>query len=156
MTALSAGILLYRGTVGAGAEVWLGHMGGPFWSKKEERAWSIPKGEITAGEDRLAGALREFAEEMGVPAPDLDYLPLGMFTYSSGKRVTVFAGEAPAFGPGEIRSNTFELEWPPRSGQLRQFPEMDRARWVPLPEARELLVAGQVPVIDALEALLAS
>lgn len=150
----SAGLLLHRDGPD-GLEVWIAHMGGPFWAKKDERAWSIPKGELEPGEtDDLAVARREFAEEMGVPAPDADYAALGEFRYSSGKVVTVFAAAAPGFEPDQIRSNTFELEWPPRSGRVQAFPEVDRAAWVPLPRARELLVAGQVPALDALVRLL--
>ncbi|MGN6324681.1 NUDIX domain-containing protein [Pseudolysinimonas sp.] len=151
----SAGLLLHRDGAD-GLEVWIAHMGGPFWARKEERAWSIPKGELDEGEtDDLTVARREFAEEMGAPAPDLPYAALGEFRYSSGKTVAVFAAAAPHFAPAEIRSNEFELEWPPRSGRRRSFPEVDRAAWVPLPRARELLVAGQVPALDALERLLA-
>jgi predicted NUDIX family NTP pyrophosphohydrolase len=151
----SAGLLLHRDGPD-GLEVWIAHMGGPFWAKKDERAWSIPKGELDEGEtDDLAVARREFAEEMGVPAPAADYALLGDFRYSSGKVVAVFAAAAPDFAPAEIRSNTFELEWPPRSGRVQAFPEVDRAAWVPLPRARELLVAGQVPALDALEERLA-
>jgi predicted NUDIX family NTP pyrophosphohydrolase len=150
----SAGLLLHREGA-AGLEVWIAHMGGPFWARKEERAWSIPKGELEDGEtDDLAVAHREFAEEMGVPAPEAAYVALGGFRYSSGKVVAVFAAPAPDFAPAEIRSNTFETEWPPRSGRMQAFPEVDRAAWVPLPRARELLVAGQVPALDALERLL--
>ena len=147
----SAGILLHREGP-EGPEVWIAHMGGPFWARKDERAWSIPKGELEPGEtDDLAAARREFAEEMGMPAPEAVYVALGEFRYASGKVVAVFAAEAPDFAPAEIRSNTFELEWPPRSGRTRSFPEVDRAAWAPLPRARELLVAGQVAALDALE-----
>jgi predicted NUDIX family NTP pyrophosphohydrolase len=146
----SAGILLHRRRP-EGIEVWIGHMGGPFWARKEEHAWSIPKGEIEDGEaDDLAVARREFAEEIGAPAPDADYVALGDFRYASGKVVVVFAAEAPDFAP-EVRSNMFELEWPPRSGRIQAFPEIDRAEWVPVARARALLVASQAPVLDALE-----
>ena len=121
MVAHSAGILLYRITA-SGLEVWLGHMGGPFWARKQEHAWSIPKGEATPGEGDLEVARREFAEELGVPAPELHYDELGTYRYSSGKTVTIFAAEAPEFELAEQRSNTFELEWPPRSGRMQQFP----------------------------------
>jgi predicted NUDIX family NTP pyrophosphohydrolase len=144
--------MLHRMTA-SGLEVWLGHMGGPFWARKQERAWSIPKGEATRGETvepDLDVALREFAEELGVPAPPLPYVELGTFRYSSGKTVTVFTAEAPDFELTEVHSNTFELEWPPRSGRMLQIPELDTARWVPVAEARSLLVAGQVPAVDAL------
>ena len=149
MAAHSAGILLHRMTA-SGLEVWLGHMGGPFWARKQERAWSIPKGEAEAGERDLEVARREFAEEIGSPAPDIDYLELGTFRYSSGKTVTVFAGEAPDFDPAEVVSNTFELEWPPRSGVTHHFPELDAACWATARDARSLLVAGQLPALDAL------
>ena len=152
MATHSAGILLHRMTA-SGPEVFLGHMGGPFWARKQERAWSIPKGEAEPGESDLAVARREFGEELGVPAPDLDYLELTTTRYSSGKTVTVFTAEAPGFELVELRSNTFELEWPPRSGRIQLVPELDEARWVPLPEARSLLVAGQVTALDALLAL---
>lgn len=147
--AASAGILLYR-RAADGLEVFIAHMGGPFWSRKDERAWSIPKGELDAGEDAISAARREFAEEIGVPAPDGEYRPLGVFRYASGKTVEVFAAEAPGFDPGDITGGTFELEWPPRSGQTQTFPEIDRAEWTPLETARARLVAGQVPALDAL------
>ena len=127
----------------SGLEVWIGHMGGPFWARKQERAWSIPKGEAQPGESDLDVARREFAEEIGSPAPDVDYLELGTFRYSSGKTLTVFAGEARGFDPAQVVSNEFEIEWPPRSGRMASFPELDEARWVPVVEARELLVVGQ-------------
>jgi predicted NUDIX family NTP pyrophosphohydrolase len=149
MAAHSAGILLHRRTA-SGLEVWLGHMGGPFWSRKQERAWSIPKGEAEAGEGDLEVALREFAEEIGSPAPAIPYVELGTFRYSSGKTVTVFAGDAPDFEPADVVSNTFELEWPLRSGRMQRFPELDAARWLPAHRARSLLVAGQLPALDAL------
>lgn len=147
----SAGILLHRMTA-SGLEVFLGHMGGPFWARKQEHAWSIPKGEALAAEADLDVALREFAEELGVPAPELPYLELGTFRYTSGKTVAVFTAEAADFEVAELHSNTFELEWPPRSGRMQAFPEFDTARWVPALEARSLLVAGQVPAMDALVA----
>lgn len=153
MAAHSAGILLHRNGE-SGLEVWLGHMGGPFWARKREHAWSIPKGESEAGEGDLEVARREFAEEIGSPAPEVEYVELGVFRYSSGKTVTVFAGKAPAFDPVEVVSNTFEVEWPPRSGRMQRFPEFDEARWLPVREARPLLVAGQQPALDALMTLL--
>jgi predicted NUDIX family NTP pyrophosphohydrolase len=149
VVAHSAGILLHRMTA-SGLEVWLGHMGGPFWARKQERAWSIPKGEADPGESDLAVARREFAEEVGVPAPELGYQELGTFRYSSGKTVTVFVAEAPEFEVAEIVSNEFELEWPPRSGRMQRFPELDMARWVPVTQARTLLVSGQLAALDAL------
>jgi predicted NUDIX family NTP pyrophosphohydrolase len=149
VAAHSAGILLHRMTA-SGLEVWLGHMGGPFWARKQEHAWSIPKGEAEAAESDFEVARREFAEEIGSPAPDIDYVELGTFRYSSGKTVTVFVGEAPDFDPAEVVSNTFELEWPPRSGVTHHFPELDAARWATARDARSLLVTGQLPALDAL------
>jgi predicted NUDIX family NTP pyrophosphohydrolase len=146
----SAGILLHRPVANGGHEVFIAHMGGPFWARKDERAWTIPKGEIDGDADLLRVALREFAEEIGVTAPDLRYRELGTFRYSSGKALTVFAAAAPGFEVDEVQSNTFELEWPPRSGRMRSFPEVDRALWVGMDQARRLLVAGQVPALDAL------
>jgi predicted NUDIX family NTP pyrophosphohydrolase len=155
VAAHSAGILLHRMTA-SGLEIWLGHMGGPFWARKQVHAWSIPKGEAEPGEDDLAVARREFGEELGVPAPELPYLDLGIFRYSSGKTVTVFTAEAPEFELAELHSNEFELEWPPRSGRMQRFPEFDSARWVSMREARSLLVAGQLLAVDVLLARLDS
>ena len=147
----SAGILLYRGA-SAGPEqleVWIGHMGGPFWARKDEHAWSIPKGECLPGEEPLTAALREFAEEMGTPAPAADYALLGRFRQSAKKTITVFTAEAD-FGPGRIASNTFALEWPPGSGRVREYPEIDDAGWFPELVARTKLVKGQQQVLDGL------
>lgn len=129
-------------------------MGGPFWARKDEHAWSIPKGEYEPDEDPLTAAKREFAEEIGTPAPDVAYASLGDVRYSSGKIVTVFAAEAPGFDPSAVVSNTFDLEWPPRSGRIQQFPEIDDAHWVTLDEARTKLVKAQVPALDRLLATL--
>jgi predicted NUDIX family NTP pyrophosphohydrolase len=158
--ARSCGILLYRvdrsGVVLPGSapavSVWIAHMGGPFWAKKDAAAWSLPKGEPLDGEDDLTAALREFAEEIGSPAPDVPYVGIGEFRQSSGKIVVVFAAETD-FTVDEVVSNTFETEWPPRSGKRQSFPEIDRAEWVPLDTARTKLVKGQQPVLDALVAL---
>lgn len=149
----SAGLLLHRERDGV-REVWIAHMGGPFWRGKQTAAWSIPKGEFDdPDEDALTLARREFAEEMGTAAPDTEYTLLGEFRQRSGKVVVVFAGEA-EFEPDAIRSNTFSMEWPPRSGRMIEVPEVDDARWVPLDAARELLVTGQVGALDALLTLL--
>lgn len=148
----SAGILLYRRA--PGLEVWIAHMGGPFWAKKDAGAWSIPKGLYEVGEDALAAALREFAEEMGAPAPAVDYEALGEFRYSSGKLLAVFAAEAD-FAVDVLASNTFPLEWPPRSGRMQEFPEVVDARWFTVDIARQKLVKGQLPILDALEKLMA-
>ncbi|GAA1444114.1 NUDIX domain-containing protein [Leifsonia poae] len=146
----SAGILLYRRS--PALEVWIAHMGGPFWSGKDEAAWSIPKGIVeTADVDgELAAAIREFTEEVGTAPPDVAYEPFGEFRQSSGKVVVVFAAETD-FAPGTIVSNTFPLEWPPRSGTMQEFPEIDDARWVDIDEARVKLVKGQRAILDALE-----
>ena len=124
-------------------------MGGPFWARKDTHAWSIPKGEYLDGEEPLAAALREFGEEMGSPAPDAEYSLLGTFRQSSKKSITVFAAEA-GFSPDRIDSNTFPLEWPPGSGKVREYPEIDDAGWFPESVARTKLVKGQAQVLDAL------
>lgn len=149
MKVVSAGILLYRRGAEARLEVWIAHMGGPFWAGKEVHAWSLPKGEYSAGEDPWLAARREFAEEMGTPAPPADYIRLGAFRQPSGKVITVFAAESD-FRPEEIRSNTFPLEWPKGSGKVQDFPEIDRAAWSTEAEARTRLVRGQLPILDAL------
>jgi predicted NUDIX family NTP pyrophosphohydrolase len=130
-------------------------MGGPFWARKDDGAWSIPKGivETTDVEGELVAAIREFTEEVGTPPPAVGYEPLGEFRQSSGKVVVVFAAESD-FSPGQIVSNTFPLEWPPRSGRMQDFPEIDDARWFGVDAARDKLVKGQRPILDALEALL--
>src|ERR1700712_4506014 len=115
MPVTSAGLLLYRFTDSI-LEVWIAHLGGPFWARKDAGAWSIPKGEYLGEEDPLAAARREFAEEIGAPAPDVPYVKLGEFRLSSGKVNTIFVGESD-FDVESIASNTFELEWPPRSGR---------------------------------------
>jgi predicted NUDIX family NTP pyrophosphohydrolase len=145
----SAGILLWRDRPD-GLEVWIAHMGGPFWATKQERAWSIPKGLIDEAEHPLDAARREFAEEIGVPAPSREYRELGRYRYASGKELTVFAAEGTGFEPAEVHSETFEIEWPPRSGRRQSFPEIDRAEWIGIDRARELLVAAQVPMLDDL------
>jgi predicted NUDIX family NTP pyrophosphohydrolase len=149
MTVRSAGILLYRRKSAHDLEVWIAHMGGPFWARKDARAWSIPKGEYADDEDPRVAALREFAEEMGSPAPAADYTDLGTFRQPSGKLITVFAAESD-FQPEQIVSNTFALEWPKGSGTVRHYPEIDDARWISEPEARIKLVKGQLPILDAL------
>ena len=153
MVQKSAGILLYKRT-DAGVEVWIAHMGGPFWARKDAGAWSIPKGLYGDDEHPLAAAVREFEEEIGLPAPEVDYELLGEFRQSSGKVVTTFIGESDLVVE-TIVSNSFALEWPPRSGRMQEFPEIDDARWFRLAEAREKLVKGQLPMLDALERRLA-
>jgi predicted NUDIX family NTP pyrophosphohydrolase len=145
---LSAGLLLWRRRNG-GLEVLIAHMGGPFWARKDAAAWSIPKGEFGQDEDALAAARREFAEEIGVPAPECDYVLLGEFRQSSGKVVTAFTAQSD-FEVAEVRSNTFPVEWPPKSGRIQQFPEIDRAEWMPVADANWRLVKGQVAMLEAL------
>ena len=145
----SAGILLYRGR-GDDLRVLLVHPGGPYWKNKDDGAWSIPKGLLEAGEDPLAAARREFAEETGCRAPDGDALDLGQVRLRSGKRVTGFALEGD-FDPNALRSNTVELAWPPRSGRTATFPEVDRAEWFHLVVARKKLNDAQVPFIERLQ-----
>lgn len=148
----SAGLLLFRERDGR-LEVLIAHMGGPYWSGKDERAWSIPKGAVEAGEDALAAARREFAEELGSAPPDGPLVALGEIRQASGKRVVAWAvrGDLDA---GAISSIEFEVEWPPRSGRLRRYPEVDRAAWVDVETARRKLVKGQVPLLDRLVAAL--
>jgi predicted NUDIX family NTP pyrophosphohydrolase len=150
---LSAGVLLYRFGRARELNVWLGHMGGPFWSAPNKRAWTIPKGEYEPGDDELAAALREFEEEIGSPPPAAGYAELGVFTIASGKRITVFSAEHD-FHTDQVVSNTFDLEWPKGSGRVQSFPEIDDARWFTLPEARTGILTGQLPILDALEAQL--
>lgn len=144
----SAGILPYRHT-DESVEVWLAHPGGPFWAKKDERAWGVVKGEYGDDEEPLAAARREFAEETGIPAPDGDYVDLGAFRQSSAKTVTVFAVEHD-LGDLAVRSNTVEIEIPRGSGSFVEFPEIDEARWFDLLTAADKIHAGQLPVLASL------
>jgi predicted NUDIX family NTP pyrophosphohydrolase len=151
----SAGVLLHRVSSDGGVEVLLGHMGGPFWARKDDGGWSIPKGEHDPGEEPLDVARREFVEELGSPVPAQEFLDLGELRVTSGKLLTVFAA-AGDLDAAACTSNTFDLEWPPRSGRVQQFPEIDRAGWFPVAEARAKLVKGQVPFLDRLLARLAT
>jgi predicted NUDIX family NTP pyrophosphohydrolase len=144
---VSAGILLFRRR-DLGLEVLLGHPGGPFWSKRDAGAWSIPKGELSPEEDPLAGAIREFEEETGY-RPSGEFIQLPAITQAGGKLVLAWAVQGD-LDPSTVQSNTFSLEWPPRSGKLLQFPELDRAEWFSLDEARIRLLAGQRLLLDAL------
>jgi predicted NUDIX family NTP pyrophosphohydrolase len=146
----SAGIVLYRRT--SGLEVLVGHMGGPFWARKDAGAWSIPKGEYEPDEDPLAAARREFAEELGSPPPEGHYLPLGEVR-QSGKTVVAWAVEGD-LDVTTVVSNTFEIEWPLRSGRREQFAEIDRAAWFDLDTAATQLVKSQLPFLERLSALL--
>lgn len=151
MATRSAGILMFRRREGE-IEVLLVHPGGPFWARRDEGAWSIPKGELVSGEDPLAAARREFEEETGL-AVDGDLTPLGPVKQAGGKEVFAWALEGDC-DPATIGSNTFSMEWPPRSGRRREFPEIDRAAWFTLEEARKRVLGGQVGLIDQLEVCL--
>jgi predicted NUDIX family NTP pyrophosphohydrolase len=148
----SAGILLHRTRDGR-REVLLVHPGGPFWARRDAGAWSIPKGEYGPDEDPVACALREFEEELGaLPPAAEDLVELGTITQRGAKRVTAWAAPGD-LDPDSIRSNTFTMEWPPRSGQTREFPEIDRAAWFGLEEAREKINPAQADLLDRLSAL---
>ena len=147
MAQRSAGLLLYRVAAG-GIEMLLVHPGGPFWARKDEGAWSIPKGLVEDGEDEAAAARREFAEEVGSTPPG-ELVALGEFRQPGGKVVVAFALEG-AFDAEQLHSNSFELEWPPRSGRTQSFPEVDRAGWFHPEAARIKLLPGQRPIVDAL------
>lgn len=152
MPKLSAGLLLFRETDGA-LEVLIGHPGGPFWARKDEGAWSIPKGEYIEGEDPWAAAQREFTEEIGTPPPAGRRIDLAPVRQPGGKVVTAFAVRGDLDADGVV-SNTFTLEWPRGSGKFREFPEIDRAGWFDLAAARVKLLKGQRPLLDQLEAAL--
>jgi len=147
----SAGLLMFRRRAGA-PEVLLVHPGGPFWAKKDQGAWSIPKGEYQPGEDPLLAARREFAEETGI-APEGEVVALTPLRQSGGKIVRAFAIEGDC-DPQAIRSNTFVMEWPPRSGRRQEFPEVDRAGWFTLEVAKEKLLAAQAALLEELEQVL--
>ncbi|MEU0809690.1 NUDIX domain-containing protein [Streptomyces sp. NPDC005970] len=156
----SAGILLFRGAdpartppdpaAGAAVQVLLGHMGGPFWARKDERAWSVPKGEYEPDEEPEAAARREFQEELGLPPPSGELLPLGSVRQTGGKVVTVWA-LAGDLDPRCVTPGTFEMEWPRGSGRLQAFPEIDRVDWLDLAQARTKIVAKQEIFLDRLE-----
>jgi predicted NUDIX family NTP pyrophosphohydrolase len=147
-TKRSAGVLAYRER-GSGLEVLLVHPGGPFWRNKDDGAWSIPKGEIGENEDPEVAARREFAEELGPAASIGPLRPLGEIRQKAGKRVIAFTGEGD-FDPTALSSNTFEIEWPPHSGRMQSFPEVDRAEWFGTEPARVRVLSGQVDLIDRL------
>ncbi len=151
MAKISAGLLLYRQRPG-GPEVFLVHPGGPFWAKKDAGAWSIPKGEAAPGEALLAAAQREFQEETGLSITG-DFRALDPVRQPSGKLVHAWAVEQD-YDAAAIRSNTFEMEWPPRSGRKQAFPEVDRAAWLDLASARVKITKGQLPLLNQLERLL--
>jgi predicted NUDIX family NTP pyrophosphohydrolase len=148
MPATSAGILLYRRRPG-GLEVLLVHPGGPFWARRDAGAWSVPKGEYEPGEDPLAAARREFAEELGTATPEGPVEELGGVRQKGGKRVRAWGVEGD-LDAETIVSNTFELEWPPRSGRVIEVPEVDRAGWFSLEQAREKINPAQAELLDRL------
>ncbi|MBV9697571.1 MAG: NUDIX domain-containing protein [Gammaproteobacteria bacterium] len=147
MTRTSAGLLLHRG-LGSDREVFLVHPGGPYWAKKDEGAWSVPKGLVEAGEDELAAAWREFQEETGMDVSGFGApRDLGSFMQPSGKRVRVWAVEGDC-DPSQLRSNLCAIEWPPRSGRMAQFPEVDRGAWFDAQQARRKILKGQRPILE--------
>ncbi|WP_432136940.1 MULTISPECIES: NUDIX domain-containing protein [unclassified Streptomyces] len=144
----SAGLLLFR-HAGGGLEVLLGHMGGPFFARKDAGAWTVPKGEYEAGEPAWDAARREFREELGVAPPDGEAIGLGEVRQRGGKVVTAWAVEAD-LDPASVVPGTFTMEWPPRSGRVAEFPELDRVAWHGLDRARELIVTAQRAFLDRL------
>jgi predicted NUDIX family NTP pyrophosphohydrolase len=144
----SAGILLFRRR--PELQVLLAHMGGPFWQRKDAGAWTVPKGEPAGTEEPEETARREFEEELGLPVPSGPLVDLGEIRQSGGKVVRAWALEGD-LDPAQVRPGTFELEWPPRSGRMQEFPEIDRAEWMPLDRASELIVRGQRPFLARLQ-----
>lgn len=147
----SAGLLLYRDR-GGGLEVLLVHLGGPYWAERDDGAWTVPKGEHEQGEDPAATAEREFAEELGCPPPTGARLDLGEVRQSGGKLTRLWALRGD-LDVSCVHSNSFEMEWPPRSGRRASFPEVDRAAWFAVPEARSKLLASLTPFLDRLVAV---
>jgi len=144
----SAGLLLFRHT-DHGLEVLLGHMGGPFFARRTAGAWTVPKGEYEPDETAWDAARREFQEELGLPPPDGEAIPLGEVTQTNGKVVTVWAIGAD-LDPAAVVPGTFEMEWPPKSGQRQAFPELDRVEWCDLDRGRALIVKAQAEFLDRL------
>ena len=151
MAKKSAGLLMYRRRQ-SGLEVFLVHPGGPFWARRDEGAWSIPKGEYASGEDPLDTARREFQEETGFEGEG-DFIPLTPRKQPSGKVISAWALEGDC-DASLIKSNTFSMEWPPRSGRQQEFPEVDRAGWFTVPAAKEKILKGQVPFLNELNEIL--
>jgi predicted NUDIX family NTP pyrophosphohydrolase len=150
MPKLSAGLLLYTFAEDGSLAVLLVHPGGPFWKNKDLHAWSIPKGEYEDGEDPERAAEREFAEELGLPVPDGPRIDLGTIRQASGKYVRAWAVRTGHLATETIVSNRFEMEWPPKSGTMKEFPEVDRAQWMTISEASTRLVAAQVELLSRL------
>lgn len=151
MAKTSAGLILYR-MQGGKLEVLLVHPGGPFWSKKDEGAWFVPKGELNVGEEPLAGAKREFEEETGLK-PEGEFLALGSVKQKSGKTIVAWAFEGDC-DPSSIKSNTFTIEWPPKSGRRQEFPEIDRAGFFTVPQAKAKMHPVEYPLVLRLHELL--
>lgn len=149
----SAGLLMYR-VKGGVVEVFLAHPGGPFYAKRDEGVWSIPKGEVGEAEGTLAAAIREFTEETGLVSRG-EYLPLGTVRLKSGKVVHAWAFRGDQAGTPPIRSNAYQIEWPPRSGRVQEFPEIDRTAFLPFPVARHKIHPSQLPFLARLEEHLA-
>lgn len=145
----SAGLLLHRRGSAGELEVLLGHMGGPFYTRRDAGAWTVPKGEYDPGEPAWEAARREFEEELGLPPPEGEAVPLGEVRQAGGKLVTVWALEAD-LDPATVVPGTFRMEWPPRSGRTEEFPELDRVAWFPLDRAREVIVKAQSAFLDRL------
>ncbi|MFD4262269.1 NUDIX domain-containing protein [Streptomyces sp. NPDC058534] len=145
----SAGLLLHRRGHGEELQVLLGHMGGPFYARREAGAWTVPKGEYDPAEPAWGAARREFEEELGLPPPDGAAVPLGEVRQAGGKVVTVWAVEAD-LDPATVVPGTFSMEWPPRSGRTQEFPELDRVAWFPVDRAREVIVKAQAAFLDRL------
>lgn len=159
MAKQSAGLLMYRYNSNGELEFFLAHHGGPFWAKKDAGAWSIPKGEYKEGEKPLDAARREFAEETGSQIAaflaDKNFIPLSPLKQNGGKIVTAWAFQG-EFNPENIRSNTFKMEWPPKSGKMAEFPEADRAGWFNLEKARQKNAKGQIGFLEELTEILAT
>ena len=151
----SAGLLLFRRGDGGKLEVLLGHMGGPYWARKDAAAWSIPKGQREEGEQATDTARREFEEEIGQPAPDGEAFALGEVRQSGGRKVVEAWAIEGDMDVRSIDSSPFEMEWPPRSGELREFPEFDKAAWFEVEAARERIVKAQAAFLDRLLELVA-
>jgi predicted NUDIX family NTP pyrophosphohydrolase len=151
----SAGLLLFRRSAARDLEVLIVHPGGPLFARKDDGVWSVPKGEYEPDDDPLTEACREFAEEVGSAAPDGERIDLGSVTQRGGKVVSAWA-VAGDLDTSKVKSNEFEMEWPPRSGVRRRFPEIDRAEWVGVAEARRKLVGAQVELVERLEGILAA
>lgn len=150
MPNLSAGLLVFRKKGNGNLEFFLVHPGGPFWAKKDEGSWSIPKGHPEPGEELEDAALREFREETGLEPPAAKRMPLGSFPQPSGKVIHAWAAESD-YDARAVKSNVFQMEWPPRSGRERAFPEIDRAEWFAVAEAKRKIHAGQRPILETLE-----